>query len=55
LYAIYRQLQQEMKTKEDGLRNEIQVLQENYKTDLKTLQSKLQDAEERLKGRYTNI
>lgn len=46
----HRQLQQEMKTKEEGLRNEIRTLQENYKTEVKMLQSKLQDTEERLKG-----
>lgn len=46
----HRQLQQEIKTKEEGLRNEIRTLQENYKTEVKMLQSKLQDTEERLKG-----
>lgn len=47
---IFRQLQQDMKGKEDGLRNEIKTVQENYRTEVKMLQSKLQDSEERLKG-----
>ncbi|VDI39834.1 coiled-coil domain-containing protein 89-like [Mytilus galloprovincialis] len=46
----HRQLQQDMKGKEDGLRNEIKTVQENYRTEVKMLQSKLQDSEERLKG-----
>ncbi|XP_063421516.1 coiled-coil domain-containing protein 89-like isoform X2 [Mytilus trossulus] len=46
----HRQLQQDMKGKEDGLRNEIKTVNENYRTEVKMLQSKLQDSEERLKG-----
>ena len=41
---------QESRAREEGLRREIQELQEKLKTEVKALQHKLNDTEERLKG-----
>lgn len=45
-----RQSIQDLRAKEQELQREVDRLQEQYRTDLKALTSKLQDTEERLKG-----
>ncbi|XP_062614701.1 coiled-coil domain-containing protein 89-like isoform X1 [Saccostrea cucullata] len=45
-----RQIIQDLKVREQELQKEIQTLQEQYKTDVKNLNNKLQETEERLKG-----
>lgn len=45
-----RQNIQDLRAKEQELQREVDRLQEQYRTDLKALTSKLQDTEERLKG-----
>ncbi|XP_048756997.1 coiled-coil domain-containing protein 89-like [Ostrea edulis] len=45
-----RQSIQDLKVQEQELQRKVETLQEQYKTDVKNLNSKLQEAEERLKG-----
>lgn len=55
LLPTYRQSIQDLRAKEQELQREVDRLQEQYRTDLKALTSKLQDTEERLKGRYHRV
>lgn len=46
---------QEGRSREEGLRTELQQLQEKMKIDIKALQHKLNDTEERLKGIISGV
>ncbi|XP_060600942.1 coiled-coil domain-containing protein 89-like [Ruditapes philippinarum] len=50
LETKYRQAIQEGRAREETLRQEIQAIQDKMKIDIKALQHKLSDTEERLKG-----